>query len=172
MTKIIIIEDENDSLSDAITALIEGASSDKPDKASKSKDNDKDDSDGDEKEYTSKDIKTMCDELKELTSAKELKEVLEEFDVTTAAKAAKLEDEDLQDCGADLADAIADAKDGNPDGDEIDIEAVKAAVQAYTKENGKKDTLEILKEYNIKSVKSLDKLDQDELEELFEEVSE
>lgn len=79
------------------------------------------------------------------------------------------EDEDDEDEDDDEDD---DEDEDDEDEDEINVDVVKKAVQAFAKENGKDEADEILEEFDIKSVRSLKKLDQEQLEELYEAVSE
>jgi len=57
------------------------------------------------------------------------------------------------------------------EGEEITIEACKIACQAFAKENGKDDLIEILEPYDIKTVRGLKSLDAEQLAELYNEVS-
>ena len=128
-----------------------------------------------ETEYDAASIKEMCTELLELKDKAAVKAVTSEFDCSTVAKACKLTGDDLQDCGEALAEAIKEAGEGDsgdPEDEEITVEAVKVAVQAYSKKNGKDDTAEILEDFGIKSVRSLKTLSQSDLEDLYAEVCE
>jgi len=165
----IIIEIDDEVIADALSQIVSSGTSKTAKPSGKAA---KAEPEEEEEDYTPADIKEMCAELKELTDAKTLKEVLSEYDVTTPAKAMKLEDDDLQDLGEDLAEAIDEASDGEEAEEEITVDAVKEAVQAYTKSEGKEASQEILEEYNIKSVRGLNKLDADDLAELFAAVTE
>lgn len=55
---------------------------------------------------------------------------------------------------------------------EIDVDTVKKAVQAFAKENGKAEADEILAEFDLTSVRSLNKLKPEQLQELYEAVTE
>ncbi len=167
----IIIEIDDEVIADALSQIVSSGTSKTAKPSGKAA---KAEPEEEEEDYTPADIKEMCAELKELTDAKTLKEVLSEYDVTTPAKAMKLEDDDLQDLGEDLAEAIDEASDGEEEEaeEEITVDAVKEAVQAYTKSEGKEASQEILEEYNIKSVRGLNKLDADDLAELFAAVTE
>jgi len=122
---------------------------------------------------TGEQIKELCNQLLELTDKTTVKGVTSEFDCTTVAKACKLEGEDAADCIEALQEAIEEAGEGGEPGEEeITVDAVKVAVQAYSKKNGKEACTELLEDFNIKSVRGLGKLSQDELEELYAEVCE
>ena len=128
-----------------------------------------------ETEYDAASIKELCTELLELKDKAAVKAVTSEFDCSTVAKACKLTGDDLQDCGEALAEAIKEAGEGgsgDPDDEEITVDAVKIAVQAFSKKNGKDDTNEILEDFGIKSVRSLKTLSQSDLEDLYAEVCE
>ena len=122
---------------------------------------------------TAEQIKELCNKLLELTDKATVKEVTAEFDCSTVGKACKLEGEDAADCIEALEEAIEEANEGGSGSeDEITEEAVKIAVQAFSKKNGKEACTELLEDFNIKTVRSLNKLTQDELEELYAEVCE
>ncbi len=126
-----------------------------------------------EETFNAESIKEMCNKLLDLTDKAKVKEVLSEFNCTTVSKATKLEGDDLQDCGEALQEAIAEAESGGSgEDDEVTVEAVKVAVQAFSKKNGKDDTKEILEDFGINSVRGLNKLSQEDLEELYAEVCE
>ena len=128
-----------------------------------------------ETEYDAASIKELCTELLELKDKAAVKAVTSEFDCSTVTKACKLTGDDLQDCGEALAEAIKEANDGDAGGsenEEITVDAVKIAVQAFSKKNGKDDTAEILEDFGIKSVRSLKTLSQSDLEDLYAEVCE
>jgi len=128
-----------------------------------------DDEEGDE--ITGDDVKQLCEEYKKANSAKDLKELLAEFDVKTPAAAAK--SEDLEDIYEALSEALGeDEEEADDDEEEVDVDTVKKAIQKFTKDNGKEDMAEIFEDFGIKGVKDLKKLDEDELQELYEEVSE
>ena len=124
---------------------------------------------------TAEQIKELCNQLLEATDKATVKGVTSEFDCTTVAKACKLEGEDAADCIEALQEAIEEAGEGGDGSDgeeEITVEAVKVAVQAFSKSKGKDACTELLEDFNIKSVRGLSKLSQDELEELYAEVCE
>lgn len=124
-------------------------------------------------EITPQDVKDACAELKELTSAKRVTEVLKEFDVKTPAAAAK--SDDFEDIYEALMDAIeeegGEEADDEDEGEEVTIDDVKKACQEFAKSEGKDELNEVLEEFGIKSVRSLNKLSEDELAELYEEVA-
>lgn len=115
-------------------------------------------------------LEEVAAQYKKDNSAAELKKVLAEFDARTIKSVA---DEDLEAVIEALTDgAEADDDDDEEDEDDITVEAVKIACQAFAKSNSKEELDEILEDYDIKSVRSLSKLSQDDLEELYAEVSE
>lgn len=109
----------------------------------------------------------VANAFKKDNSAAELKKVLAEFDAKTIKSVA---DEDLEDVIKALTDEGDD--EGDDEDEEVTVEAVKLACQAFAKKNGKDELDEILEDYEIKSVRSLNKLEQEDLEELFAEVTE
>ena len=120
----------------------------------------------------------MADAYKAKNSLKELKAFLdEEFEVK---KVADVEDDDLEDLiellegeGVSLG-GDDEGEDEGDDGDEdgIDKEAVKIACQAFSKKNGKDEMAEIFEEYEINSVRGLNKLSAEQLEDLYADVTE
>jgi len=124
---------------------------------------------------TAEQIKELCTKLLDLTDKAAVKEVTSEFECSTVGKACKLEGDEAAECIEALQEAIDKADDGgssSDDDDEVTVEAVKIAVQAFSKKNGKEDTDEILKDFGISSVRGLKKLEQSDLEELYAEVCE
>lgn len=137
---------------------------------------------------TADDIVKLCGEL----GAKVCRKVLKDAGYTKPSEVAKDEDldaDDLQELYDELMalkeenddvheDEEEDDSDEDEDEDEDDdeeevtLDMVKEAVQEYTKEFGKDETKELLEEYDIKSVKSLKKLSQEDLEELYEAITE
>ncbi len=113
-------------------------------------------------------LEEVAAQYKKDNSAAELKKVLAEFDARTIKAVA---DEDLEAVIEALTDGAED-DDEEEDEDDITVEAVKIACQAFAKSNSKEELDEILEDYDIKSVRSLSKLSQDDLEELYAEVSE
>ena len=113
--------------------------------------------------------------MKELTDAKTVTAVLKEFDVKTPAAAAK--SDDFEEIYEALMDAIEENGGDDEEGDdeegddEVTIDDVKKACQAFAKSEGKEELEEVLEEFGIKSVRSLSKLSEDELAELYEEVA-
>jgi len=133
-----------------------------------------DDEEEEEGEITPDDVKEAWEELKKLTSVADVKEVVSDFGVKTPAAAAK--HDDFEEIYEALMDAIEEAggesdDDDEDEGEEITVDDVKKACQAFAKSEGKDELEEILEEFNIKSVRSLSKLTEDELAELYEEVA-
>jgi len=120
---------------------------------------------------TSEQIKELCNALLEASDKATVKEITSEFGCSTVAKACKLEGDEAAELIEALQEAITDAG-GEGGDDEITSDAVKVAVQAFSKKNGKDEVAEILKDFGISSVRGLGKLAQDELEELYAEVCE
>lgn len=119
-------------------------------------------------------LKKVSDEFKAQFSLKELKEILQEVaDVTSVAKVPQ---ECIDDVIAEL-NAELDANYGNEEEEEdeeseVTVDAVRSAVQAYQKQNGKDKTDEVLEDYGIKSTRGLGKLEQVQLEDLYADVTE
>ena len=94
----------------------------------------------------------------------------------------EMEQADIEDLYRDLKAAGSDEEeeeeedeeedDEEEDGEELDVDTVKKAVQAYAKENGKDEADEILAEFELTSVRSLNKLKPAQLRELYEAVTE
>ena len=122
-------------------------------------------------------ILAVCAEYKKATSASDLKEALEEFDVKTPKAASKLGDEERAELHQMLTEALNDDEDEDDEDDEsseeaITVDAVKKAAQAYAKENSKDELKEILEEYDIKTAAKISSLDEDDLEDLYAELTE
>ncbi len=118
-------------------------------------------------------MKEACSQLLEVTDKNTVKEVISEFGAKTVAAASKLTGDDYDECLEAVNEAIEEAAEGSEDdagGEEITVDAVKKAVQAYSRKNGKEETTEILEDFGISSVRSLHKLEQEDLEELYAEV--
>lgn len=116
-------------------------------------------------------LKQLAEDFKKKFSLKELKELLE--DVADVTSAAKVPADMVDDVIAELEAELDGEEEGEEEGDdEVTVEAVKIAVQAFQKKNGKEETEEILEDYAIKSVRSLGKLEQSQLEDLFADVTE
>jgi len=163
-------DDAIDQLAEKIAERMGGAEPAKTEKPSRKSKKDKDSGGA----GTAEQIKELCTKLLDLTDKATVKEVTSEFECSTVGKACKLEGDEAAECIEALQEAIDKADDGgsSSDDDEITVEAVKIAVQAFSKKNGKEDTDEILKDFNIKSVRGLKTLEQSDLEELYAEVCE
>ena len=171
----ITIEFDDDLMANFLDQVAEQAGSSTTSSKGKPSKSKKEEPAEEESEATPEQVKELCNKLLELTDKAAVKAVISEFDCTTVAKACKLTGDDLADCVEALNEAIEEAGEGSEeeDGDEeITVDAVKAAVQAYSKNNGKEATSEILEDFDIKSVRSLNKLSQEDLEELYAEVCE
>lgn len=119
-------------------------------------------------------LKEAAEKYKEAFSLKELKELLkEEAGCTVVSKVeADFIPEMLEIIEAELEAGEEGEGDDDEANSEVTQEAVKIAVQAYQKKNGKEETTEILEEYGIASVRSLGKLEQEQLEDLYADVTE
>lgn len=185
----IVIEFDDAVLAKAIAAVLadekpaksSGSMFDKADtKASKTRKN--------AKSKSTVTVQDIMDLVKEI-GIKECRPVLKEAGYASpkALKEADLDEEEIEEILASLKelqseededesdeddDEESDDDDEDESDDEIDVELVKKAVQAFAKENGKEAADEILEEFEIKSVRSLNKLDQEQLEELYEAVTE
>lgn len=150
----ITIEFDDNILAKALGAVMGGTSSGK--------------GGSDDEEVTVEEIKALCKEL----GAKVCRPVLKDAGFASPAKISDDEDPEVL---AELYDSLMDLKeddDEDPEGEEVDVETVKKAVQAYAKENGKAEADEVLEEFSIKSVRSLNKLSEEDLKELYEAVTE
>lgn len=142
---------------------------------------------GSDADWGSEDLLDLCEKFKTENSAKELKELLAEFDVKTPKAAAKADDETIAEICETLAEALdgeeeaeeeAEEEEADDEGDDdegdddegVDVATVKKACQAYSKENGKDALKELLEEFDIKSAAKLGTLDQDDLDELYAEL--
>jgi len=114
----------------------------------------------------------LCDEVKSETSAAELKEILAEFDVKTPKSAAKLDDETLEELIEALEDALEGGDDDGDDEDDRTVDEVKKLCQAFQKANSKDELTEILEEFDIEKVTQLKELEQEDLNELFDTLTE
>lgn len=173
MAKILIIEDlDNEDIIEQLVAAL-GGKAEKPgksEKSSKGKKKEKPEEDDDE-DITPDDVKEACEELKKLSNAKTVKEVLGEFDIKTPAAAAKSDEfEDIYEALNDKIDELSDDDDDDDD-EVVDIDTVKKACQTFAKKEGKEELEEILEDFSISSVRGLSKLDDDDLQELYDEVS-
>lgn len=114
-------------------------------------------------------LKDLSEKFKKEFSIKELKELLE--DIAGVTTVSKVPDDAIDEVIGEL-EAELENSGVEEDDSEVTIEAVKIAVQAFQKKNGKEETEEILEDYGIKSVRSLGKLEQSQLEDLYADVTE
>lgn len=148
---------------DDLAEILEGGEGEAEVKTSKSK------SKGDAP--TKAEFKAAMDDFKKETSAKDLKALLGEFDYKSVTH---VEEDDFAEIMKAAEEALDDEgeeeEEEGEEEEEITADTVKAKIQALTKAAGKEAVTEILEDYDIKSVRSLSKLDQEDLAELYEDV--
>jgi len=117
-------------------------------------------------------LKKVAAKYEEAFSKGDLKEVmLEVAGVSNILKVPKAKINSLiKELQKELDESEEEDEDEGEEENEVTVEAVKIAYQAFQKKNGSEEASELLEEVGIKSVRSLSKLDQDALEDLYAAV--
>lgn len=131
---------------------------------------------GKAKKITVADVVALCKELGATAARPILKEAGYASPKALQEAEDEIDQEDLDDLYRELKATSSEDEDEDEDEEdeetEVDVDTVKKAVQAYAKENGKDEADEILAEFEISSVRSLNKLKPAQLRELYEAVTE
>ena len=129
-----------------------------------------------EDEIDTEEVKIACQKFTKENGKKAADALYQEFGINSLRSLKKLSDDDLR----ALYKAVTEDDEGDDqvevdddvDPDEINLAVVKSTCEEFQKANGKDTMEEILDSYGIASLRSLRKLEQEDLEDLYAEITE